>query len=201
MPQDLILLMSRKLINLTGVNVCIVLCRRYACWDFIKYIRVPFVECAMYKNFTVFLLMTLLVGIFGCSLHSGSTYERSEMGSPQYFKKGVILSIREIEIKGTESGAGAVVGATAGGLAGSTLGGGTATRALGAVGGAVIGGLLGHATEDLITSGAASEFIIQPDKGESYAIVQVNDEELKAGERVLIMDSENIRIVRDQSQQ
>ncbi len=158
-------------------------------------------ECAMYKNFTVFLLMTLLLGISSCSMHSGSTYERSEMGSPQYFKKGVILSIREIEIKGTESGAGAVVGATAGGLAGSTLGGGTATRALGAVGGAVIGGLLGHATEDLITSGTASEFIIQPDKGKPYAVVQVNDEELKAGERVLIMDSGNIRIVRDQSQQ
>ena len=155
----------------------------------------------MYKNFTVFLLMTLLLGISGCSMHSGSTYERSEMGSPQYFKKGVILSIREVEIKGTESGTGAVVGATAGGLAGSTLGGGTATRALGAVGGAVIGGLLGHATEDLITSGTASEFIIQPNKGEPYAVVQVNDEELKAGERVLIMDSGNIRIVRDQSQQ
>ncbi len=155
----------------------------------------------MYKNSTVFVLMTLLLGISGCSMHSGSTYERSEMGSPQYFKKGVILSIREVEIKGTESGTGAVVGATAGGLAGSTLGGGTATRALGAVGGAVIGGLLGHATEDLITSGTASEFIIQPDKGEPYAVVQVNDEELKAGERVLIMDSGNVRIVRDQSQQ
>ncbi len=158
-------------------------------------------ECAMYKNFTVFLLMTLLLGISGCSMHSGSTYERGEMGSPQYFKQGVILSIRDVEIKGTESGAGAVVGATAGGLAGSTLGGSTATRALGAVGGAVVGGLLGHATEDLITSGTASEFIIQPDKGEPYAVVQVNDEELKAGERVLIMDSGNIRIVRDQSQQ
>ncbi len=158
-------------------------------------------EYAMYKNFTVFLLMTLLLGISGCSLHSGSVYERNEMGVPQNFKKGIILSIREVEIKGTESGTGAVVGATAGGLAGSTLGGGTATRALGAVGGAVIGGLLGNVTEDLITSGTASEFIIQPDKGEPYAVVQVNDEELKAGERILIMDSGNIRIVRDQSQQ
>ena len=153
----------------------------------------------MGKNLTVFLLMVLVFS--GCSLHSGSTYERSEMGSPEYFKKGVILSVREVEIKGTESGVGAAAGATAGGLAGSTLGGNTATRALGALGGAVVGGLVGHATENLITGGTASEFIIQPDKGEPYAIVQVNDQELKAGERVLITDSGKVRVVRDQIQQ
>jgi len=153
----------------------------------------------MGKILTVFLLMVLVFS--GCSLHSGSTYERSEMGSPEYFKKGVILSVREVEIKGTGSGVGAAAGATAGGLAGSTLGGNTATRALGALGGAVVGGLVGHATENLITGGTASEFIIQPDKGEPYAIVQVNDQELKAGERVLIMDSGKARVVRDQIQQ
>ena len=153
----------------------------------------------MGKILTVFLLMVLVFS--GCSLHSGSTYERSEMGSPEYFKKGVILSVREGEIKGTGSGVGAAAGATAGGLAGSTLGGNTATRALGALGGAVVGGLVGHATENLITGGTASEFIIQPDKGEPYAIVQVNDQELKAGERVLIMDSGKVRVVRDQIQQ
>ena len=153
----------------------------------------------MGKILTVFLLMVLVFS--GCSLHSGSTYERSEMGSPEYFKKGVILSVREVEIKGTGSGVGAAAGATAGGLAGSTLGGNTATRALGALGGAVVGGLVGHATENLITGGTASEFIIQPDKGEPYAIVQVNDQELKAGERVLVMDSGKVRVVRDQIQQ
>lgn len=142
----------------------------------------------------------LLAGVFaGCSLHSGSIYERGEMGASTTFKKGVILSVRDVTIKGTESGAGAAAGATVGGLAGSTLGGNTATRALGGLGGAVIGGIIGHATENVITGGDASEFIVQPDAGEPYAIVQVNDEELKAGERVLIIESENLRIVRDNS--
>jgi len=151
----------------------------------------------MLRKFPLNLILMLFVS--GCSLHSGSTYERSEMGSPEYFKKGVILSVRDVEIKGTESGGGAVAGATTGGLAGSTLGGNTATRALGALGGAVVGGLLGHATENVITSGSATEFIIQPDEGEPYAVVQVNDEELKQGERVLIMDSGKVRIVRDKT--
>jgi outer membrane lipoprotein SlyB len=109
------------------------------------------------------------------------------------------LSVRDIKIKGTESGVGAAAGATAGGLAGSTLGGSTATRALGGLGGAVIGGIVGHTTENLITGGDASEFIVQPDAGEPYAIVQMNDEELKAGERILIIESGKLRIVRDKS--
>lgn len=154
----------------------------------------------MTKILMIIFFMIFSSGMSGCSLHSGSTYDRSEMGSPEYFKKGVIVSVRDVEIKGTESGVGAVAGATTGGLAGSTLGGNTATRALGALGGAVIGGVVGHATEEVITSGSASEFIIQPDEGEPYAVIQVNDEELKAGERVLIMDSGKVRIVRDQSQ-
>ena len=154
----------------------------------------------MYRKLICLLIFNIILIISGCSLHSGSTYDRSEMGSPEYFKKGVILSVREVEIKGTESGTGAVAGATAGGLAGSTLGGNTATRALGALGGAVVGGVVGHATENVITSGSASEFIVQPDEGEAYAVVQVNDEELKAGERILIMDSGKVRVVRDQTQ-
>jgi outer membrane lipoprotein SlyB len=156
-----------------------------------------FLERPMAKHIIPILLF---VGLFaGCSLHSGSTYERGEMGSPSTFKKGVVLSVRDVTIKGTESGAGAAAGATAGGLAGSTLGGNTATRALGGLGGAVIGGIVGHTTENVITGGDASEFVVQPDAGEPYAIVQVNDEELKAGERVLIIESGKLRIVRDNS--
>ena len=68
---------------------------------------------------------------------------------------------------------------------------------MGALGGAVVGGLVGNTAEKFITGGNASEFIVQPDKGEPYSLVQVNDEGLKAGERVLIIESEKLRIVRD----
>tara|TARA_B100001245_G_C22767549_1_gene371138 strand:- start:42 stop:356 length:315 start_codon:yes stop_codon:yes gene_type:complete len=75
------------------------------------------------------ILILILVGILsGCSqrsLHSGSVYGSEEMGSPTYFKKGIILSVRDVVIKGTESGVGVAAGAATGGLAGSTLGGNT----------------------------------------------------------------------------
>ena len=151
------------------------------------------------KNLTFLIFISLLAACSLRSGHSGSTYEHRELGSPTYFKKGFILSVRDVKIKGTDSGVGAVAGAAAGGWAGSTLGGNTATRALGGLGGAVIGGIVGHTTENLITGGNASEFIIQPDEGEPYSIVQINDEQLKKGERVLILESGKLRIVRDKN--
>ena len=69
-----------------------------------------------------FLLTPIWLFIFlqmNCSLHSGSTYDREEMGQPQSFSKGVIISERNVTVKGTESGIGAVSGAVMGGLGGS----------------------------------------------------------------------------------
>ena len=82
----------------------------------------------MSKKYVLFLIFISLLA--SCSLrsgYSGSTYEQGELGNPTYLKKGVILSVRDVKIKGTESPVGAVAGATAGGLSGSTLGGNTST--------------------------------------------------------------------------
>lgn len=144
-------------------------------------------------------LITLVLFQTSCSLHSGSTYDRGEMGQPQSFSKGVIISVRDVAIKGTESGVGVVAGAVAGGLAGSTIGGNPTTSAIGAIGGAVLGGLIGSKAEEMVMQDNASELLIQPDVGEPFAFIQVNDEELKAGERVLIINSDKMRIVRDRS--
>ena len=46
----------------------------------------------------------------------------------------------------------------------------------------------------------ASEFVIEPDIGETFIFVQYNEEQLKGGERVLLLKENNkIRIVRDRS--
>ena len=134
-----------------------------------------------------------------CSLHSGSTYDREEMGQPQSFSKGVIISVRDVSINGTQSGVGAVSGAVAGGLAGSKVSAESTISAIGAIGGAVVGGLIGAKAEEIVMGNNASEFIIQPDIGEPFTFVQVNEEKLKAGERVLIINSDKIRIVRGQA--
>ena len=46
----------------------------------------------------------------------------------------------------------------------------------------------------------ATEFVVEPDIGETFIFVQYNEEQLKAGERVLLLKENNkIRIVRDRS--
>ena len=46
----------------------------------------------------------------------------------------------------------------------------------------------------------ATEFVIEPDGGETFLFVQYNEEQLKAGERVLLLkENSKIRIVRDRS--
>ena len=144
-------------------------------------------------------LSILILFQASCSLHSGSTYDRGEMGQPQSFTKGVIISVRDLTIKGTESGVGVAAGAAAGGLAGSQIGDDSTTSLIGAIGGAVVGGLVGAKAEEVVMQDSAVEFLVQPDVGEPFAFVQVNEEELKAGERVLIINSDKMRIVRDRS--
>ncbi|MBT5986005.1 MAG: hypothetical protein HOG74_05345 [Nitrospina sp.] len=46
----------------------------------------------------------------------------------------------------------------------------------------------------------ATEFVIEPDGGETFIFVQYNEEQLKAGERILLLkENDKIRIVRDRA--
>ena len=72
--------------------------------------------------------------------------------------------------------------------------------AIGAIGGAIVGGMVGAKAEELIMRDNASEFIIQPDVGEPFTLIQVNDEKLKTGDRVLIINSDKIRVTKYSTQ-
>jgi len=46
----------------------------------------------------------------------------------------------------------------------------------------------------------ATEFVIEPDNGEEFMFVQYNEEQLEAGERILLLkENDKIRIVRDRA--
>ena len=154
----------------------------------------------MLKKFFLPLTWLFIFLQMNCSLHSGSTYDRGEMGQPQSFSKGVVISERNVTVKGTESGIGAVSGAAMGGLGGSTVSDDGAISAIGAIGGAIVGGMVGAKAEELIMRDNASEFIIQPDVGDPFTLIQINDEKLKTGDRVLIINSDKIRVTKDHSQ-
>ena len=97
----------------------------------------------MIKKFLLTLIWLFIFLQMSCSLHSGSTYDRGEMGQPQSFSKGIIISERNVTVKGTESGVGAVSGAVLGGLGGSMASDDKIISAIGAIGGAIAGGMVG----------------------------------------------------------
>ena len=154
----------------------------------------------MLKKFLLTLIWLFIFLQTNCSLHSGSTYDRGEMGQPQSFSKGIIISERNVTVKGTESGVGAVSGAVIGGLGGSQVSDDGAISAIGAIGGAIVGGMVGAKAEELIMRDNASEFVIQPDVGDPFTLIQINDKKLKVGNRVLIINSDKIRLTKDNTQ-
>lgn len=149
--------------------------------------------------------MAFIVSIFallatiGCTKEADNKYDRADLGRVSTVAKGTVLSVRPVEVGGSNSGIGAGAGAIAGGTAGSTIGGSVEANIIGAVGGAVVGGVAGAMAESGLTSGKAHEFVVQKDDGKTVAIVQGNEQGLQVGERVLLLQSGKVRLVRDET--
>lgn len=111
--------------------------------------------------------------------------------------RGIIISIREVDIQGS-SNAGALAGGTTGAVGGSYVGGDTGSNIVGAVAGAVAGAVVGAATEQSLTQSKASEFIIEQENNQVVAIVQTNEENLTIGDKVLILRSGKARVIKTQ---
>lgn len=143
-------------------------------------------------------LMLAAVVLAGCgSAPSASSYSRNQALQAQNVEKGKIVSMRAVQVEGTKSGVGSGAGAVAGGVAGSFIGGGWRSNVLGAVGGAILGGVGGSAAEEAITSSTGTEFVVQLDNGRTIAVVQANDENLAPGDRVMVLQGGQTRVVSD----
>lgn len=154
------------------------------------------------KNSKMLKLITTIVFTFalflnGCApFNTGSTYSKRDMGRISTVMRGKILATREVKISG-DSQLGIITGAGIGGTAGSTVGGSTEGNIVGAIAGAVAGGIAGAAVEEGVTKGTATEFIIEQENEHIIALVQTNEDELKAGEKVLILRSNKVRLIRE----
>ncbi|SBV94350.1 putative Outer membrane lipoprotein [uncultured Alphaproteobacteria bacterium] len=143
-------------------------------------------------------LMFAALAVAGCtSAPSASSYSRNQALQAQNVEKGRIVSMRDVQVEGTKSGVGSGAGAVAGGVAGSFIGGGWRSNVLGAVGGAVLGGIGGSAAEEAITSTTGTEFVVQLDNGRTIAVVQANDANLAPGDRVIVLQGGQTRVVPD----
>ncbi len=140
----------------------------------------------------------LILSLSACeATNTGKTYSQRQLGNTASVETGTVLSTREVNVEGTNSGIGTVAGAGAGAVAGSAIGRNTRTNILGGIGGAVLGGIIGHGVENIATRGKATEFVVQRADGSTFAVVQTNEDNLQPGERVLIVSGDKTRLARD----
>lgn len=124
----------------------------------------------------------------GCATENFNAQTYQTGLSAQRVKIGTIVSIRNVALQ--PNNAGGAVGAVAGGILGSQLGGDSnsfALHGLGALGGAVIGGMLGQSAGNRITGGVGQLITVRLHNGRMIAVTQAGGQGLHVGQRVQVL--------------
>lgn len=115
-------------------------------------------------------------------------YDYSEVGKSRVSEFGTVIRAREVDIRGENTGTGALAGATAGGVGGYQFGNGQGQMGA-TLGGAVIGALAGAAIEQAVSDRKGIEYTVVKENGKTVTSVQnleKGDRIFKAGERVMV---------------
>ncbi len=121
----------------------------------------------------------------------GADYGRSQVRGEQSVRLATVMSVRAVNIEGTNSGLGTLAGAAVGGIAGNSAGRGNG-NALATVAGVVVGGLAGSALENGTSKQTGVEVTVQYDNGRLSAITQGADEEFRVGDRVMVTSGSGV---------
>ena len=134
-----------------------------------------------------FLLVFSMLLLTGCATSSPDLVQRGDVQRLASVEEAVIVSIRPVQVDGSQSGAGGTAGAVIGGVAGSSVGGRREGLVVGILG-AVAGAVAGNAIERAATREDAVEILLQFTGGGRRAIVQARGTEVLAlGDRVTLV--------------
>ena len=136
-----------------------------------------------------FAATAMLVGCAQPGL-GGGNYTRGQVRGEQTVRVGTVEAVRDVVIDARDTGTGTLAGAALGGVAGSTVGGGSRANAVGAIAGAVVGGLIGNAVEKNNNDRRGVEVTIRLEGGKLIAITQEKDEEFRVGDRVRVLSGQ-----------
>lgn len=152
----------------------------------------------MRSLFSVSVSVLLALTLTACATSSPDVIQRGDAQRLSQVQDGVVLSIRDVVVDGSQSGIGAAVGGVTGAVVGATRGGSNAeSNAIGLLVG-VAGALAGNAIERMGTREEATELLIQLKGGERRAVVQAKGSEtLVPGDKViLITNSGKVRVTK-----
>ena len=134
----------------------------------------------------------LLLPIAGCAKNpSQKVYDHSEVGKSVAVSFGTIISLREVDINGKNTGTGAVIGGAVGAGAGSYIGSGSGSIWVAAAG-LVVGAAVGALAEQAAADRKGMEYTVILKSGVVMTVVQevvAGDIQLAQGDRVIVQNS------------
>ena len=143
------------------------------------------------KNvFNLGLALIVAAGLGACASSSPDVIQRGDTQSLSQVQDGVVLSVRNVTVDGSQSGIGAAVGGVVGVIGGySASGVQREGQVLGVLAG-VAGAAAGNALERFSTREEAVEILLQLKGGERRAIVQAKGSEvLVPGDAVILVSN------------
>ena len=134
----------------------------------------------------------LAIVLGGCATSDPDIISRDNAQTMSQVLDGVVLSVRQVTVDGSQSGVGGVVGGVVGAIGGSAGSGvQRESQVLGLLG-AVAGAAAGNAAERLVTKEEAIEILVQLKGGERRAIVQAKGaQSFQTGDAVIIVTTGN----------
>ena len=144
------------------------------------------------KHLAVLAAVATTAILAGCAQPGlgGGNYTRGQVRGEQSVRLGTVENVRDVVIDARDTGTGTLAGAAIGGVAGSTVGGGSRANAVGAIAGAVVGGLVGNAVEKSGNDRKGVEVTIRLEGGKLIAVTQEKDEDFRVGDRVRILSGQ-----------
>lgn len=133
----------------------------------------------------------------GCAREiSSNVYSEAHVGEASKTFFGTVVSVRNVTVQGKEkldeNSTGIAMGAIAGGVAGTQLGGGKGRIAT-TVGGALLGATAGAFAQKALETQNAFEYTVELHNGELRTIVQGIENPLRVGQPALVMVSRDGR--------
>lgn len=138
-------------------------------------------------NFYYFLCLPITLALTSCATDIGSSnYNTSSVGIAQTSIPGVIIAMRPVTINNDSANPGSVIGTGAGAAVGA-LAGGSKHRFLGAGIGGAAGLVSGQLLGKKIAQKQGFEYQIRASNGHIYTIIQGNDIILSIGQHVMVI--------------
>ncbi len=141
------------------------------------------------RIFATAALVGSLALVAGCAndTASSSVYSYGQAQQEQIVRTGTVVSVRHVVIqKDRTSGAGVVAGGALGGVAASTIGGGTG-NVLATIAGGLLGAAVGNTVENQVGKTQGLEITVRLDNGETRVVAQAADVSLSSGQRVRLI--------------